>query len=770
MPLTAITLCRGIDMRPEGADCENCGLSECPFVPGDGPDTARIVICGEAPGDTEVAKGIPFVGRAGQLLDAVLQEVGIDRNKECYITNACLCRPIPHRTPKAKEISACRQRLIAEIKSRAPELVLVLGAVALRAVLKKASIAAERGFIVWSSELEAWVASTYHPAAVLRKPGLYIDLVKDIRRAVQVLEKPPATPYSVDDLQYVLIETRNDVDMLVERLAQVGDIALDTEVASDGSILCSGISWRSGTAVVVTEKALKDSYTREQLGQAIQKKTIIGHNLKYDLQVLWRYGIRGVKTGFDTMLAHYTIDERRGTHSLKKLAREYFNAPDYAKDIKMYIDSMENCPKDIMYRYNAADVSYTYALAEVLQQKLDSNGRKVLTELLHPASDVLAEMEYLGVMVDVNYLAKLDKELSKEITDLEKQLYETAGREFNPNSPKQLVELLYHELELPVPGRLSTDVDALKAIAQYHPLPGLLLKYRDRKKFHSTYVTSLREAADNDNRVHTTFNLHGTVTGRLSSSNPINLQNIPRESDARNIFVATPGYTLVQGDLSQAEVRVLAWFCKDKGLIEALSAGGDMHIRTACLMFKKKPEEVTDKLRTAAKRLTFGIIYQMSVHSLADELSITATEAEELIEKFFSAFPKARDWIKLVQDEVMRTGKITTPFGRTRRFDFVTRENRNSVLRQAANTPIQSVASDITLKALIRLGRKLKGSDDTRMLLTVHDSIVLETKEDVQEVSKMLHAELCRPVLDNVPLKADIKVGQRWGSLKDIEF
>ncbi len=248
------------------------------------------------------------------------------------------------------------------------------------------------------------------------------------------------------------------------------------------------------------------------------------------------------------------------------------------------------------------------------------------------------------------------------------------------------------------------------------------------------------------------------------------VQNIPRESDIRNIFIATPGYTLVEGDLAQAEIRGLAYYSQDKNLIDAITSGMDMHTRTACLMFNKKPEDVTKDMRQAAKRLSFGVIYQMSAQSLAHTLEISVVEAEELIERFFAAYPQAREWIAEVQRQALETGKVVTPFGRVRRFGYVSDDTKGDILRQSVNAPIQSLASDITLTALIKAGKILENSEDTRLLLTVHDSILLETREDPVEVARWLHGIMSAPVLDNrVPFDADVKIGKSWGSLQEVQ-
>lgn len=751
--------------------CEKCPLNSHPQVPSEGPERAALVLIGEAPGRREVAEGRPFVGRAGQLLDKALAEAGLQR-EELFITNAVICHPPDNKTPDVKAIKCCHPRLIEEVKSRCPRVVVLTGNVPIKAIFGRGKVTDLRGAAVWSDELQTYVIPTFHPAAVLRQPNLYPDLVRDLRYARDVLRgtvKPVEVGHSVE---LFVADDYNDALALARRLVEVGEVAVDVECAGDGSFLCAAFSWKPGTAAVLTAEALKNPAVVDAFNVAFRRVKLIGHNLKYDLKVLWSQGLWSARTGADTMLMHYTLDERRGTHGLKQLARLYFNAPNYDAEIARYMKEggLENCPRDLLYKYNGLDASYTYALYQTITKELGSNEWRVLNDLLLPASDVLAEMEYLGIMVDVPYLQKLDAELTAELLRLEAEMFTVAGRKFNPNSPKQLIQLLYYELGVPVPRRLSTDENALKEVLNYHPLPKLLLEYRARKKFLSTYVQALLEARDENDRVHTTFNLHGTATGRLSSSDPVNLQNIPREGEARNMFVATPGWTLVECDGSQMEVRVLAWYAKDEKLMEALATGGDIHTRTACLMFGLKPEQVTKEQRTAAKRLTFGLIYQMSAQSLAEELGIGLAEAEELVARFFEAFPRVKGWIKEVQEQVLAEGKLTTPFGRTRRFGLITNETRGDILRQAVNTPIQSVASDLTLLALIRLWERIKCGElgRTRLLLTVHDSILLETQEDISEVGRVMREEMRVPVLEGIVLDAEVKVGTRWGQMEEL--
>lgn len=773
---------RGMDLKPEGALCDRCPLRSCAVVEGAGPAQARIVVVGEAPGTTEVARGEPFVGRAGQLLDRALAEAGTDR-EEVYVTNAVLCRPWPHRAPNARELAACRGRLLREVRERRPTVVLALGGQALKTLSSnnRASITQQHGVAFRSEELDAWVVPAYHPARVLREPPLYHDLLRDVRRAVEIAERGrPQEPN--EGFEYVVIDDLEGVRELCERLRKVGAAAVDAEWGSDGRLLCLGFAWRKDKAVVVSREALASKRALHLLNNALNGLCLVGHNFKEDAQILWRNGLTNARVGWDTLLAHYLLDSRKGVHGLGRVVADLFAAPDYKAAMKPYMARMEDAPSDLLHRYNAMDACYTWTVMEHEKERLSEEQKGLLDGLLIPAANVLARMEATGVLVDREYLDRLDVELSQEIVALKKEITRVAGFEFNPNSPAQLLDVLYNRLELPVVGRISTDREALEAIDQHlhaegtpHPLPSLILRYRKATKLHATYVRGIRKGLDEEGRAHACFNLNTTDTGRLSSSNPFNYQNIPRpDTDGgriRNLFIATPGWTLVEADYSQAEIRVMAWFSQDPNLIDALSSGADFHIRTACMMFKATPEEVVEKgLRTPAKRLSFGVLYQMSAIGLAKDLSCSVQEAEDLIHRYFDTFDRVLEWIEDTKATVLRQGYVTTPYGRVRRFDLITDQNRNEVLRQAVNFPVQSVASDLTLEALVRLAEKLPMT--ARPLLTVHDSNVIEAKGDEESVVDVASAvretmlDVPRRRVPGVPFEVEVKVGHRWGSVK----
>lgn len=754
-----------------------CSLAGGSVVAGAGPQKAALVIVGEGAGARELELRRPFVGPSGRLLDVVLQQAGVDR-KDVYITNAVLCMEEPPRTPTAKEVKCCSGRLFNEVKARKPVVVLALGKIAMKALLGLNSpIGEERGAVRYSTQLGAYVVPTYHPAAVLRSPRLHRDLLHDIIKARDLATQPVQNVDCLSKIvvEYKVVTTLDGVLKLVEQYPGGGQLAYDVETSSDGSLLCLGVSCEPGKAVVLVGEALQKPHARECIDAWVADKVCVAQNAKFDIKTLWRHGFRGFHTGEDTMLMAYALDASVGGHGLKQLVREYLDFyDDYADSVAPYMrQGLETCPPDVLYKYNAYDAALTFMLANELRKRLDSNAQRLLNELLYPASDVLAQMEHDGVMVDTSYLESLDAKLTLEEDTLTQQLRDLAGVEFNPNSVPQLLNVLYNKLELPVPARISTDKEALKILIRFtgHPFPKLLQEYRGRKKFHTTYVRALLEAADPQGRVHTNFNLHVTTTGRLSSSRPLNLQNVPATEEARNAIIATPGYTLIEGDMSQSEIRCFCFLSRDTALRDALTSGVDIHTATAQLMFGVPADQVTPEQRQAAKRLAFSTLYGQSAQGLSAELECSIQEATDLQNKFFAAYKQGRAWMAEVRHRALADQQHITMFGRKLRY-VITPENRAEVLRWAVNYPVQSLSSDITLAALVRLGKLATSGKlgDTRLLITVHDSILLETREDTAQIARVVKQEMEHQVGDGfVPFVTDVKIGKRWGSMERID-
>lgn len=763
---------------PKAQPKQICSLTEepCGFVGahgpvcGEGPTTAvPVVFVGEAPGPEELKVGRPFVGRSGALLNDALSQCGLQR-ESCYITNAVLCCTLPIKTPSATERRACRRRLIGEVRSIKPRVVVALGATAMKSLLPgERRITEARGEIVFSEELGAFVIPTVHPAAVLRNPNLWDVFVKDVRKAAEIVTNRVKVSTIVPN--YRVLTKPEELDLIVGAKR----LAIDTE--SDGhGIVCVGLSVDGQETLTVPDTALNDVGMRYAMRRVLlTAEKIVAHNWQHDQRILAHFGTMELRPRFsDTMLMSYVIDERRGTHGLEYLAREYLNVPSYKGRVRQYMKEgrLRECPREELYPYNALDTLNTFHLDGRLGSILDDRQKNLLETLLYPASDALSLMTHTGILVDAGMLERMEAGLSELLEDVSWQIYELAGMEFNLNSWQQVAKVLYDRLGLPVPMRYSTDKEALELLIHHtgHPVPSLLSCYRQHHKTLSTYVRGIYAARDACDRVRTNFNIIGTVTGRLSSSDPLNLQNITR-GGLRNVFLATPGYTLIEADLSQAEVRCVAWLARDETLKETLLSGVDVHTRTACLMFDKRPEEVTGEQRTAAKRIAFALLYGMSPATLAKELKIPKVEAVRLVDLYFSVYPRVREWMQEVR-KIALAGQLSyTPFGRTRHFGLVTPENRAEIEREAVNTLPQSLASDITLSALIRIDRRIRKGDfgKTRLLLTVHDSIILETAEEAEAVALAVKEEMERPVLDAwLTFPSDVKIGDRWGSLKKI--
>jgi DNA polymerase-1 len=385
-------------------------------------------------------------------------------------------------------------------------------------------------------------------------------------------------------------------------------------------------------------------------------------------------------------------------------------------------------------------------------------------------------MEFAGVKIDEKFLSKMSEDMSGQIANLTKQIYEMAECEFNINSPKQLSEVLFDKLKLPVVKRtktgLSTDVEVLNALAQEHPLPKTILDYRELSKLQSTYVDALPALINKDTKkVHTSFNQTVTATGRLSSSDP-NLQNIPIKTEIgkkiRKAFI--PSFkdgVIISADYSQIELRILAHLSDDKGLIEAFKDGRDIHNYTASLIFGCKETEVDEARRSQAKTVNFGIIYGMSAYGLSKELNITPDLAKEFIDAYFLRYPKVNEYIQKQIAFARDNGYVLTMLNRRRYIPEINSENQNIrqfAERTAINTPIQGSAADIIKMAMIRIDEKLKIKNlKCKMILQVHDELVFDLPEDeVKEVSGIVKNQMESVIKLKVPIKVNISSGKNW--------
>lgn len=513
------------------------------------------------------------------------------------------------------------------------------------------------------------------------------------------------------------------------------------------------------------------------------------HNASYDLVVMAQNGVEVTPVAFDTMVAEWVVDPVSKFLGLKSFASQYLDVT--MTEIKQLIGTGKNQLKmsqiDIERAapYAVADVVVTARAVSNLKPRLEEKGLTELYQTLElPLIPVIAEMEQTGVTLEVPYLREMSKRLNQQIRDLENEIHGLSGGygDFNINSPKQLNDVLFGKLGLPTTGLkktihgYSTDVVTLELLKDQHPIIPYLLEYRELTKLLGTYVDALPELVnDKTGRLHTSYNQTGTSTGRLSSNNP-NLQNIPIRTElgreVRRAFIASDGHLLLSVDYSQIELRVLAHISEDETLLKAFAEDQDIHRATAAAVNRISLDDVTYEQRSFAKRVNFGLIYGMGAHRLAQDSELNFDEAKRFIANYFKELPGVEKYIKETRQQALDKFKVSTLFDRTREFNTLQKVSnhniRESELRAAINTPIQGSAADIMKKAMIDLHNALKVSRfDAKMILQVHDEIVLEVAERDIEAVKALVVDVMENAYPlRVPLKANAEVGKNWRDMQ----
>jgi len=466
----------------------------------------------------------------------------------------------------------------------------------------------------------------------------------------------------------------------------------------------------------------------------------------------------------------------------KKLPAEYFDLGVafwlLNPDEKEY--SSEHLAKHFLHKEKAENKElHSFAVRKLKEYKLE----KLFYDVEMPLVAVLAEMELLGAKLDVRSLKGLDKELDKKLAALAKEIYKLAGKTFNINSPKQLGEILFKKLKIDTvgvkktkTGQISTNEETLILIRGRHPIAEIILEYRELFKLQSTYVRPLSELADKGGRIHTTYVQTGTSTGRLSSQSP-NLQNIPIESawgrKVRRAFVAEKGYLLAAFDYSQIELRVLASLSGDPKMIEAFNNDLDIHKLTAANVFNVPLEKVKPEMRRLAKTLNFGVVYGMGANAFAKTSGLSVAEARKFIEEYFSDFKKIKEWQEEVKSQTRTFGYVTNLNGRRRwllEAASMFRGEAAEAERAAINMPVQGLAADIIKIAMLKVAaelKKRKWENEARMILTIHDELLFEIKENIIKEAEALIKKIMESAYElEVPIKVTAKIGKNWGELE----
>ena len=559
----------------------------------------------------------------------------------------------------------------------------------------------------------------------------------------------------------------------LEALPGRGEIAWVLQQAKDGSALGAGLATEPGRAVDVPAEGLRTAW--EALAEVWAKSDLakVCHDAKPTLVRLLREGRPARGLAFDAAVAAYLLDSSRSTYRLTNLCREYGLG-----DLPL----PEEAPPGYPWAGTAA--AALHQLYPLLRERLQSDGlARLFDEVELPLVEVLAVMEHWGVRVEREGLDSMARELEGRIAALVQEIHGLAGLEFNVSSTRQLGEVLFGKLGLPVLKKTktgpSTDSEVLEALAPQHEIVDKVLEYRTLVKLKSTYVDGLRGLIDPaTGRVHTTFNQTVTATGRLSSTEP-NLQNIPVRLEEgrriRKVFAAAPGMVLLTADYSQIELRVLAHIAADRNLQQAFLDGEDIHARTAGEIFDLPLGEVTRAQRAAAKAVNFGIVYGISDFGLSRNIGISRAQAKDYIESYLGRYPGVRAYMESTVAGARSAGYVRTLLGRRRYLPDI--NSRNRTLRQfaermAINTPIQGSAADIIKVAMLNLHRRLVESESgARLILQVHDELILELPpESLREVADLVRREMEGAVQLTVPLVVDLKTGPNWYDLEPLEI
>ncbi|MEG9530886.1 DNA polymerase I [Mannheimia indoligenes] len=625
-----------------------------------------------------------------------------------------------------------------------------------------------------------------------------------------------ADPIAIDRSKYETVDTEAKLAAWIEKLISANIIAVDTETDSLDSMSANlvGISFalENGEACYIplghkqkalpqqadmfgddeAETEIADELVKNQLNltacltqlkpilenSAIKK---IGQNIKYDLTIFANYGIELQGVEFDTMIESYTLNST-GRHNMDDLAYRYLGHKTIPFEElagkgknQLTFDKIEITKAA---EYAAEDADVTMKLHQVLWQKLSQEPElvKLFNEIEMPLVSVLSRVERNGVLIDQKKLLTQSAEIEKRLSEVEQLVHTEAGQVFNLASTKQLQEILFDKLGLPVlkktpKGAPSTNEEVLDELAQQgHLVPKLLMEHRGLSKLKSTYTDKLPQLINaKTGRVHTSYNQAVTATGRLSSSDP-NLQNIPiRNEEGRRIrqaFVAREGYKIVAADYSQIELRIMAHLANDEGMIKAFAEGKDIHRATAAEIFGVALDEVTSEQRRSAKAINFGLIYGMSSFGLSNQLGIGRAEAQKYMDLYFQRYPAVQQFMTDIREVAAEKGYVETLFGR--RLYLPDIKSSNAILRKAAervaiNAPMQGTAADIIKVAMIGIDKAIHGDDEIKMIMQVHDELVFEVKADkIEHYIQLIKAEMEKAISLKVPLIAEVGIGDNW--------
>jgi DNA polymerase-1 len=815
-----------------------------PKLPGEGPKNAKIMLVGEAPGQDEDLEGRPFIGSSGQLLNDIFSDVNIDR-EDIYITNAVKCAtPVENKKPGKKDVTACRQHLLEEIKKVKPNVIGCLGAIALEAVLKRTGITKLQNNVFESKELGIKVVPVLHPAYILRNPSAYSSLQKGMELIKRESKKKEKVKVATTYTRHIDAATPEQIDKVLTQLEKVDAFTFDLETTSlnplEAKIILVALSWQVGLGVTIRWKAFSKGQRRRFKKILLSKKEKVGHNLKFDIQVLLANKIRIKGPFFDTLPAIALINENIKDKTLDALTLRYLDLGEYWKPLdefkeaylkkhKMKIAEFKYSmiPYEILCVYAQGDADATHRLYIKFKKELTRQGLiKFYNKYTLPTLQLITQVEFRGIRVNRKKLKKLIKKYrlkvvdsrqsiqnSKSVKKYQKIRYSYASRtfeekwkksktlrsrfpdvqayiktrikdkdwQFNPQSPKQLREMLFDMMKLPVikytdTKQPSTDAEVLNILANNHQvaIAQKIVAHRKLTKFLSTYLESVYEKSALDGRIHPSYLQHRAVTGRLSSENP-NFQNIPRDAkEFKKCFIVDPGMIIVKADLAQAEFRCWAHYSNDKKMIADIESGMDIHRKMASKVFGVPEDEVTKDQRTAAKNCVFGLMYGRGSKAIAAQYGISVEDADEVRTLFFKDYPMAALWLDKQVAHAEEKQFVKTWMGRIRRLPEIASDDhmiKAEAERQAKNSPIQGLASDMNNHFMV-MNMKLAKEQNIRCYPfgTIHDANLIQVAEaDAKKLIKVMQTVVNKAFPDfKCKMVLDFEVGKTLGTLKEV--
>lgn len=774
--------------------CDECPYSKHRIVPPSIPSSpADVIILGESPGDKEMVLGKPFVGQSGELLNEV-----IPRDMIAHKTNVLLCKPPTNdknKSDMAIAASCCKPRLDAEILKAIDgrtTRIIALGDLAMHYFDPdpKAKITQKQGNSISLKyhDIPVTVWYEYHPAYILRNMNLKDMWLAKMSVALglsnqEVIEYPP-----VKIVDYV-------PDVVAGSI-----VSFDIETSGYWYnpyfqvLMLSMYVDTDDTTYILGFVPLGTPPVKLKLNQLFKRSDVkfVAHNGKYDVQGLRTIGI-DAHIDFDTMLDHYLLNEVGGQHGLKVAAKNIFNIDDWQKpmfekyQVKDELNDFNLVPQNVLAEYCAKDAYITYRLHRHLRPKISAEAQNQASTLLINASGLLVDVERRGMLVDVAQLELADKYIQTYLKLKQVMLARLGGFEedeladLNPNSPKQIAEILYDYFGLPeqkiykVPPR-STKDEVLEKLKVYDRsgFVDALQDYRHWAKMKSSYIDTIQAYKDADNIVHPSFNLHRAETGRLSANNPA-MQTIPspKSSDdiagalIRSCFIPRKGFTFIEPDFSQVEIRVGAGLSLDPFLLGVYNSGGDLHTEVAKKIYHT--DTPTKEMRFLAKKFNFGYMYGADARVIANNAHMPYEDVKPAFDEYKSLLHGYEVWKQKQISFALKNGYVTTLFGRKRRFPVINESTYTDIAHAAVNMPVQSTASDILLSAAIEINKL-----GYNIVNLVHDSILVEVPTNqAEDIANTVVSIMCKTGADVIPTvkwKADYEIKDRWYPIPTLEL